>query len=106
MPDADITISDEDTPNPNAWKFTADLVINPGPTRAFYNADAAQGDALARALFAIKHVAGVMVVNDFVTVNKLPAGRWATLRPKVVAVLREHLASTGDAGDPAGGGDA
>jgi len=91
MPDT-IAITDEDTPNPNAWKFTADRVINPGPTRAFYNAETAAGDPLASALFAINHVAGVMVVNDFVTVNKAPAGRWVTLKPKVRAVLAEHLA--------------
>lgn len=94
MPDA-ISISDEDTPNPNAWKFTADRVINPGPTRAFYSADAAADDPLASSLFAIKHVAGVMVVNDFVTVNKAPVGRWPTLRPKVKAVLAEYLAGAG-----------
>ncbi len=90
-----ITITDEETPNPNAWKFTADRVINPGPTRAYYHADAAQDDPLASALFALPKVAGVMIVRDFVTVNKQPAGQWKTLRPKVTAVLQEKLAGQG-----------
>lgn len=91
----DVTITDGDTPNPHAWKFTADRVINPGPTRSFYNADAARGDPLASALFALPSVVGVMIVNDFVTVNKAPAGRWKSLRPKVVAVMRDALAGQG-----------
>lgn len=93
----DVTITDEDTPNPNAWKFTADRVINPGPTKAYYAADAARDDPLASALFALPQVAGVMIVRDFVTVNKQPGGRWKTLKPKVVAVLQEMLAEPGGA---------
>ena len=94
---ADLTLTDEDTPNPNAWKFTANRVINPGPTRAYYKPEDAQADPLAAALFALTHVVGVMILNDFVTVSKAPAGRWNTLKPKIIAVLRQHLPQEAEA---------
>jgi hypothetical protein len=81
----------EDTPNPHALKFIADRTLNPGPTRSYRDAAAAAGDPLAAALFAAGPVVGVMIVNDFVTVNKQPSARWKTLRPKLEAALREHL---------------
>ena len=81
----------EDTPNPAAMKFTADRVLNPGPTRSYRAADAAADDPLAAALFAAGPVTSVMIVGDFVTVNKTPSARWGKLRPKIEAVLLEHL---------------
>lgn len=88
------TITTDETPNPHALKFTADRPLNRGPTRSYRSpaeADAA-ADPLARALFAAGPVVSVMIVGDFVTVNKKSTARWSRLRPKVEAVLREHLA--------------
>ena len=82
----------EDTPNPHALKFTAATVINPGPPRSYRDAESAQQDALACALFAAGPVVSVLIVNDFVAVNKKPTARWKTLRPKLEAVIQQYLA--------------
>lgn len=81
----------EDTPNPHALKFTADRRLNGGPTRSYRSAEAAADDPLAVALFAAGPVVSVMIVGDFVTVNKKPTARWGRLRPKLEAVLRDYL---------------
>ncbi|MEO1235423.1 MAG: NifU N-terminal domain-containing protein [Planctomycetota bacterium] len=85
------SIDIEDTPNPLARKFTADRVLNPGPARSYRSADDAADDPLAAALFAAGPVTSVLIVADFVTVNKSPAARWPKLQPKLEAVLRAHL---------------
>lgn len=90
-PMASLTIQIDDTPNPNAMKFTLNRVVNPGPTRSYLRPDAATDDALATALFAVGPIASVMIVNDFVTVNKKPSGRWKQLIPKLEAVLHDQL---------------
>lgn len=91
MPTPRITV--EDTPNPQALKFTADVVINPGLPRSYRTAEAAEGDPLAATLFAAGPVVSVLIVGNFVTVNKKPSARWKTLQPKIEAILREHFAN-------------
>ncbi len=88
------TVTVDDTPNPHALKFTLPVTVNPGPTRSYRTAAAADAanDPLARAVFALPGVTGVMVLNDFVTVTKASTARWSRLRPRVEAVLRQHLA--------------
>lgn len=83
----------EDTPNPHAMKFITDRPLNPGPTRSYRNPGEAEAaaDTLAQALFSAGPVVSVMIVADFVTVNKKPSARWAKLQPKIEAVLRQHL---------------
>lgn len=102
MPAPSITI--EDTPNPHALKFVANRRLNPGPTRSYRSAGEADhaDDVLAQALFAAGPVVSVMVVSDFVTVNKKPSARWLQLRPKIEAVLHAYLADaeTDHAPDP------
>ena len=88
---ARLKITVEDTPNPCAMKFTANRPIGGDRPRSFPDADAAVNDPLASRLFALSHVCNVMVVGDFCTVNKTPAGRWKTLTPQIRKVLTEHL---------------
>lgn len=92
-----VPLRTEDTPNPQAYKFIADRPMpptsKPGAMRSYRSAaeaDAAQ-DALAQALFAVGPVVSVMIVNDFVTVNKKPTARWPKLKPKIEATLQKHL---------------
>ncbi len=98
MPVAPLRV--EDTPNPQAMKFIADRpfplgpTLDPGKMRSYRAAADAQaaGDTLAEALFATGPVMSVMIVGDFVTVNKTPSARWPRLRPKIESVLRQHVA--------------
>jgi hypothetical protein len=74
------------TPNPNAQKFVLDRPVSEQPT-SFFNADAAAGHPLATQLFAIEGVSTLLLLGDFITINKSPQARWADITPKAKAVL-------------------
>lgn len=82
-------VTPQPTPNPNAMKFTANRPINPGPTRTYYNAGAAEADPVAKRLFALGGVTGVMLVRDFCSVNQDGTRDWDELAPAVIAILSE-----------------
>ncbi len=75
------------TPNPNAAKFILDSQIAPQPT-SFFNAEQAKDHPLASKLFAIPGVASLLLLGDFVTVNKRPEIKWSALTDKVQQVLQ------------------
>ena len=75
------------TPNPNALKFILSAEIAP-QTLSFFSAEQARGHPVASQLFAIPGVVSVLLLGDFVTVNKRPDARWPAIRRKVEAVLR------------------
>ena len=76
------------TPNPNAAKFMLDRPINDGPV-SFLSRDQADGHPIARALFAIPGVTSVLLLGDFVTVNKSAEANWPQMKRKVQQVLAE-----------------
>ena len=78
------------TPNPNAMKFVLDGTVASRPT-SFFNADAAIGHPIASRLFAIPGVQSVLLLADFITVNKAPEMKWAQVTPKVKKALAEVL---------------
>ena len=75
------------TPNPNAAKFILDSAISQQPT-SFFNADQAKDHPLASQLFAINGVASVLLLGDFVTINKRPESKWSAITSKVQSVLQ------------------
>lgn len=78
----------EATPNPNALKVVLDRSPGDAP-RSYREADAAKGDALAEALFAIPGVSNVLIHDGWLTVGKTPEAQWKALRPRIERVLRE-----------------
>jgi len=76
------------TPNPNALKFLLDLSISEQPT-SFFSAGAAEGHPIASRLFAIQGVSSLLLLGDFVTVNKSPGANWAEIKARVQRVLSE-----------------
>jgi hypothetical protein len=74
------------TPNPNAAKFVLDRPAAEHPT-SFFNAEAAQGHPLAERLFAIAGVTSLLLLGDFITVNKQPDAPWKQIRAAVERVL-------------------
>jgi len=76
------------TPNPNAMKFVLNQTLSERPLSYFNSGSAPQGTLAAR-LFAVDGVASLLVLNDFVTVNKTPEANWKTLTPAVKAVLTQ-----------------
>jgi hypothetical protein len=80
------------TPNPNAAKFVLDRRISEQPT-SFLDAASAQGHPLASRLFEVPGVTSLLLLGDFVTVNKTPNAKWDGIVERVQSVL-------GDAAEP------
>jgi len=77
------------TPNPNAAKFILDAPISQQPT-SFFNAEAAKDHPVASQLFAIPGVTSILLLGDFVTINKRADVRWNQITDKVADVLASH----------------
>jgi hypothetical protein len=74
------------TPNPNALKFVLNRAIVDQPA-SFFNAEAASGHPIASKLFAIGGVTSVLLLSDFVTVNKSNDVKWGPITSAVKKVL-------------------
>jgi hypothetical protein len=74
------------TPNPNAAKFILDRPIAQQPT-SFLSAASAAGHPLASRLFSVRGVTSVLLLGDFVTVNKSADAKWDDVVSAVQAVL-------------------
>ncbi|NMM10866.1 MAG: NifU family protein [Polaromonas sp.] len=78
----------EDTPNPNAMKFTLREPLTWGIAHSYENAEQAKDDALARALFAIDHVTNVFYVDRWITVTQDGQADWKQLTREIAVPLR------------------
>ena len=74
------------TPNPNAMKFVLDQSVSDHPM-SFLTPAAAENHELAKQLFAIDGVTSVLLLGDFVTINKTSAAKWADIKRNVQYVL-------------------
>ena len=79
----------EFTPNPNARKFILRDPLTYGLTRSYENAEQAQGDALAEALFAIPHVVNVFYVDHWLTVTQDGGAHWPDLLRQLAVPIRD-----------------
>ena len=86
-----MTIRVQPTPNPNAMKFLLGRTVFARPL-SFPSAEAAAGHSPAEEIFALPGVYNVFMVQDFVTVNKLPDVAWEPLTAAVQAILADYLA--------------
>ena len=78
----------DDTPNPNAVKFTLHEPLTWGISRSFENAEQAASDALAASLFAIEHVSNVFYVDRWLTVTQDGDADWPALVRLIAVPLR------------------
>ena len=78
----------EDTPNPNAVKFTLFEPLTWGITRSYETAEQAKDDALACALFNIEHVSNVFYVDKWLTVTQDGGADWPVLVRLVAVPIR------------------
>jgi hypothetical protein len=83
-----LVVEIQPTPNPNAMKFVLDGPVSQQPM-SFFNAAAAENYPLAAALFAIEGVSSLLLLGDFITINKSPSAQWADITPKARAVLAD-----------------
>jgi len=84
-------IQTESTPNPLTLKFLPGVEIMKEGTAFFTSLAAAAPSPLAKKLFAVEGVAAVFLGSDFITVTKIEAGEWATLKPSLLAAIMDHL---------------
>lgn len=80
----------EQTPNPNAFKFTVgEPVGGPGT----YLKDSEPEEEFLAQLLALDGVASVFFTADFITINKAPDGSWDAITPEATAILETHFGS-------------
>src|SRR4030065_2216531 len=83
----------EAPPNPNGVKFILKEPLTWGIARSYDNAEQAQGDALASALFDIEHVTNVYYVDRWLTVTQDGEADWPELMRLVAVPLRDAPAA-------------
>ena len=86
----ELVVTAQDTPNPNAAKFTLNRTIV--AQSATYRDAAAAPVLWAKELLAIAGVTQVFALNNFVTVNKTPDAEWGVIGPQIEHVLRRAFA--------------
>lgn len=86
----DMSITVQKTPNPNALKFILPEKHFEKPLN-YSEADAESLHPLAMKLFALQSIYNVFMVQDFITVNKLPAAEWNPLESQIQQIISEHF---------------
>jgi Fe-S cluster biogenesis protein NfuA len=86
-------IQTEATPNPATIKFLPGREVLGEGTMDFVSAEAASASPLARALFEVDGVAGVMLGGDFLTVTKTAETPWEHVKPALLAAIMDHYLS-------------
>jgi len=74
------------TPNPNAMKFVLDRPVTDQPM-SFFNVEAAAKHPLAAKLFAVPGISSLLLLDDFITVNRSPEAKWSEIKRAVRKVL-------------------
>lgn len=74
------------TPNPNAMKFVLDREVSSQPM-SFLTAEAAVDHPLASQLFSIHGVSSVLLLGDFITINKSSGAKWPDIKKTVKQML-------------------
>lgn len=78
------------TPNPNALKFILPEKQFDKPLN-YSEEERADSHPLAAKLFALNSIYNVFMVQDFITVNKLPAVEWDPLESQIQQIISEHF---------------
>jgi hypothetical protein len=75
------------TPNPNATKFVLDREIASQPV-SFLTPESGRDHPLAGQLFQIEGVISVLLLGNFVTINKVPEAKWPPITRKIQKTLQ------------------
>jgi hypothetical protein len=78
----------EQTPNPNALKFSIGSPVG-GP--GTYVRGSQPEEEWVGALLALDGVASVFFTADFVTISKTPDGSWDAIASEATAILESHF---------------
>lgn len=86
-----VHIRAEETPNPQARRYILDRPVQEGSKGRFFRSPEETDEPLAKALFDLDGVQGVMFLPNSVTVNKGDAHSWETLEPRVQEAIRGYF---------------
>lgn len=78
----------EQTPNPNALKFSVGTPV--GGPGTYVRGSAPEEEFLAQ-LLELEGVASVFFTADFVTISKTPDGSWDSIGSDASAILERHF---------------
>ena len=82
-----LQITRQETPNPNALKWTLNRVMAAQGTT--YREGVVASAPWAQALLRIPGIIQVFALNNFLSISKTPEADWDTLVPQVEQVLRQ-----------------
>lgn len=91
-----LDVYSEATPNPETMKFVFNRMIAPDQTADFPTRDTTANSPLAKNLFEFNFVNGVFIMNNFVTITRVPGAEWEEIIPIVKEFLKSYIA----AGEP------
>jgi len=80
----------DETPNPNALKFTADKLFFEGTNSVSVMAGDTSEYEIMNDLMNLEGVDNVFGYQNFITVNKQFDADWEDLQPKVIEVIEKH----------------
>jgi Fe-S cluster biogenesis protein NfuA len=83
----------EQTPNPETMKFVFNRDILPNEALDFPTKDKAITSPLAKNLFEFSFVNGVFIMNNFVTVTRVPGHEWEDIIPITREFLKSYIAA-------------
>jgi NFU1 iron-sulfur cluster scaffold homolog, mitochondrial len=86
----------EATPNPETMKFVFNKMILPDDSADFPTRESAAISPLAKNLFEFNFVNGVFIMNNFVTITRIPETEWE----EIIPITREFLKAYVEAKEP------
>ncbi len=93
-------IQTETTPNPATLKFLPGQKVLSAGTLDFSDREKAKASPLALRLFELQGVERVFLAADYLSVSKAADTDWSVLKPMVLALLMDHLATGQPVLDP------
>jgi NFU1 iron-sulfur cluster scaffold homolog, mitochondrial len=82
-----VTIYAEATPNPESMKFVVSKMILPNDSVDYRTVERASDSPLAVALFEMPFVNGVFIMNNFVSITRVPGTEWS----EHIHIVRDFL---------------
>jgi len=92
-----LEIYQEETPNPESWKFNTSIHLLPNYYEEFKSADDCTESDLAKRLFGLPFVKTVFISNNFITITKQKEYEWYEISPEIKDTIRTFLTTGGQA---------
>ena len=85
-------VQTETTPNPNSLKFLPGKTVSNGGSFEINKKDDVKNE-LIRNLMSINGVEGILLANDFISVNKLEKISWDEIKHNVISLINDFYSS-------------